>query len=530
MKLLNQMKHLFKGSSHLVLLTTIFAFVTAFDGVVYPYFLGRFTDTLTEKAYDKIWLVIVLWGLSLVLITVGQLLYGYFLGKTRQNVNISLKDSVFKQAYQAGNEKKPSSEFINTILQDVKQIETQYVNSALNLIYCLLQGIIAFLLVLYTDWKVGLVFVALGFIPSTVPKILEKWLKQGTEDWQKNNQVYTDALKDTLEARSLVKRYQAVPRIFERILVRLTAEEKGYFTMNFRQAVSRFGVSALYYVTTMIGLTYGVYQLIQGNLTVGQLITIYMAADRVTTPLVSIFTYYSWMAGTEPLITTILNPATKSIIPKSPKFGDDEKVLIDLKDVSVGYEKQPIMSNVNLKIEDGDRILIQGPSGVGKSTLVRAIMNEVEPLDGEIEYGQKMSNGLTNHFAVVEQTPFLFNETLRFNLTLGQKTDDAKLIRILQQVGLGHLATKSQLDAHYGSENRVLSGGEMKRLEVARALLYGKEILVVDESLSGLDDTAAEQLNQVIIDYPGTVIDIEHHLSEVIAKKYTKTLTLSKNI
>ena len=77
------------------------------------------------------------------------------------------------------------------------------------------------------------------------------------------------------------------------------------------------------------------------------------------------------------------------------------KVLIDVKDVSVGYGKQPIMSNVTLKIEDGDRILIQGPSGVGKSTLVRAIMNEVDPLDGEIEYGQKISNGLTNHFAVV---------------------------------------------------------------------------------------------------------------------------------
>lgn len=519
-------RQLFAGTEKLVWLSVIFAFIAAFDGVIYPYFLGRFTDILTIGAYDQIWLIIILWGLSLIGVTFGNLLYGYFLGRTRQSINISLKDRVLKKAYKKGNEQVSSSEYINTILQDIKQVETQYVNSAIIIIYCVLQGLIALMLVLMTHWQVGIVFILLGFIPSSIPKLTEKWLKESTKNWQKENQKYTDALKDGLQARNLVKRYDATNNIFKRLKKILSVQEEAYFIMNFRQKVSQFGVNSLYYLTTLIGLAYGVYIVIQGQISVGELITIYMAADRVTSPLVSLFTYYSWMIGTEPLVAEMMDEKVESDIPTLPKQTSSCDYLIKLNNVSVGYEDKKVMSNVNMVIEEGDRILIKGPSGSGKSTLVRTIMNEIDKLSGDLLYGKKLEGEGTHHFAVVEQKPFLFNDTLKYNLTLGQEIEERKLVAVLNKVGLSHLANYESLNNVYGENHHQLSGGEMKRLEVARAWLYRKGILIVDEALSGLDSKTADQLNQVIINYPGTVLDIEHHIDSTVAARFNKKILI----
>ena len=77
-----------------------------------------------------------------------------------------------------------------------------------------------------------------------------------------------------------------------------------------------------------------------------------------------------------------------------------------------------------------------------------------------------------------------------------------------------------------GDNHHRLSGGEMKRLGVARALLYGKDILVVDEALSGLDDTSARKLNDLIMRFPGAVINIEHHIPHELKEKYNKVVAL----
>lgn len=527
-QLLKLIKQTFSGTGYLLPVSIFFAVIAAFDGVVYPYFFGEFTDILTAKHYHQIWPVIILWTLSLISITLAGMFFNYFLGKTRQKVNISLKDRIFKKAYTRGNERVPASEYINTILQDVKQIETQFVNSAVNFIYCILQGMIACILVLSINWKVGLVFICLGFIPSLVPKASEKWLKNGTKTWQSSNQVYTDSLKEGLQSRKLIQRYQATSNIFKRLFLKLTKQEQAYFTMNFRQSVSKFGVNSLYYLTTMIGLAYGVYTVIKGDLSVGELITIYMAADRVTNPLVSGFTYYSWMIGTAPLVTNIWSNEVRDAIPSSPIISPLSEYLVNLEDLSVGYNKKSIIENINLQIIQGDRILIQGPSGAGKSTLMKTIMNEIEPTSGKLIFGGKLSNNLTSHFAVVEQRPFLFHDTLKFNLTLGQTIDENKLITVLENVGLNHLANKQALNTMYSEDKNPLSGGEMKRLEVARAILYGKEILVVDEALSGLDEATAKHLNTLIMNYPGTVIDIEHHIKPELVDKFTKKLYMGK--
>src|SRR5699024_4494052 len=233
------------------------------------------------------------------------------------------------------------------------------------------------------------------------------------EGWQQANQAYIKTLEDGLQGRSLLKRYQAVGFFFKQIRGALSREENKYFSMNIRQRASSFLVGVLYSISTMASLSFGAWMVIQGELTVGTLITVYMAADRVVTPLISLANFYNEMTATAPLLRKVLDEKPKGQVISEPVFSKSDKHIVSLMDVSVGFEAtNPILKNVNLNVTQGDRLLIEGPSGSGKSTLVKIMMNELSPLAGDIQYGRSLKGDLRDQFAVVEQQPFVFHNTL----------------------------------------------------------------------------------------------------------------------
>lgn len=519
---------LFQGKWKLACISFIFLLILSLDGIVFPYFLGKFTNVLTAKEYDKVPILLVIWFVLWMGLLVAQLSNGYFFGKLRSNILVDLKDKMFKKSYEPGNSKVNSSTYISTITSDIKQIEKDFINNSMNFIYSILQGVITLIFLLFIDWKVGIIFILLGTLPTFVPRFTSKWLKKGTKSWQQANHHYIEQLEDGLNARNLVKRYSAVPFIFKQLFHALTTEQNKYFSMNFRQSVSSFYVSTLYVISAMGSLSFGAWSVIRGDISIGMLITIYMAADRVVTPLISLANYYNAMTASEPLLSRVLDEKSQNVLPKEPILTGSKDYLISLENVDIGYQMElPILKDINFKIISGDRILIEGASGAGKSTLLKTIMNEQESLSGSIKYGDAIQRNLTESFAVVEQQPFVFKNTLRYNLTLGKEISDQKLCEVLNNVGLIQLATIESLDTQLGSNAHQLSGGELKRVEVARAMLYNKNILVVDEALSGLDAESANQLNQLIMAYPGTVINIEHRLSEEISSRFNKKLSLT---
>jgi len=521
---------LYRGKWALALASFVCLIVLSFDGVVFPYFLGRLTDILTEQAYNQVPLLLILWFIIWLLLVFFQFLNSYFFGKVRRDINIDLKDMMFRRSYEAGNSRVPTSKYISIITSDIKQIEKDFVDNSMNFIYCILQTVVTLVFLLFINWQVGLVFVLLGFLPTFIPRLTSKWLKKGTEKWQEANHSYIKQLEDGFNGRNLIKRYRAIDFIFTQLSRALSNEQHKYFTMNIRQGASSLFVSTLYVVSALASLSFGAWMVIQGNITVGMLITIYMAADRVTTPLIALTNFYNTMIGSEPLLRKVLEDKPEHEPPKLPEFTGSEEYLIALEDVHVGYdESEPILQDLNVQIQQGDKILIEGPSGSGKSTLLKTIMNEMDALSGNIKYGKELKGNITDSFAVVEQQPFVFHNTLRYNLTLGKKVSDEKIYEILHNVGLKDLANKEGINIQLGSDTHQLSGGELKRLEVARAILYGKDILVVDEALSGLDNDNANRLNKLIIDYPGTVINIEHRLDEEISKRFNKKLELNRS-
>lgn len=207
-------------------------------------------------------------------------------------------------------------------------------------------------------------------------------------------------------------------------------------------------------------------------------------------------------------------PETQSAVP--------ELVSLTLRDVAFTYpeQSQQALKGISLQVNAGEHMAILGRTGCGKSTLLQLLTRAWDPLQGEILLnGSPIASlneaALRQTISVVPQRVHLFSATLRDNLLLAapDATDDT-LAEILRRVGLEKLLEDTGLNSWLGEGGRQLSGGELRRLAIARALLHDAPLVLLDEPTEGLDATTESQILELLAEMmrEKTVLMVTHRL------------------
>jgi len=173
----------------------------------------------------------------------------------------------------------------------------------------------------------------------------------------------------------------------------------------------------------------------------------------------------------------------------------------------------------SFSLKAGERVLITGASGQGKSTFLSILANHREPSEGwclwnGTLYGE-FNESLTHSFAVVSQEAELFNLSLRENLTMDGAISDDEVLKLLHELGLGDLlhSLPEGLDTKVGEKGMRLSSGQKQRINIARSLLLKRPILLLDEPTSHLDKASEELVVQCLkrLSRDVTLVIVSHH-------------------
>jgi subfamily B ATP-binding cassette protein MsbA len=196
-----------------------------------------------------------------------------------------------------------------------------------------------------------------------------------------------------------------------------------------------------------------------------------------------------------------------------------------LKNVSFGYQDQPILNNINLRIKKGQTIALVGSSGAGKSTLADLIPRFIDASSGEVlidgvNIKEYTLHSIRNQMGIVTQEAILFNDTIANNIALGVDAAEDSAIEMAATIANAHSFIQKKEEGYLsnvGDRGMKLSGGERQRLTIARAVLKNPPILILDEATSSLD-TESERLVQDAINNlmsNRTSIVIAHRLSTI---------------
>ena len=215
----------------------------------------------------------------------------------------------------------------------------------------------------------------------------------------------------------------------------------------------------------------------------------------------------------EPHYPTRYNPFTQA-----------DSVAIEIKDLHFSYQQKSVLKGINLSIKAGEKVALVGASGGGKSTLVQTLIGLYPPNQGMIYFdGVPLTDiGLEvvrEHVVTVLQTPALFNDSIRANLTLGRDISDEVCWHALEIAQLKEtiLELEQQLDTLVGKQGIRLSGGQRQRLAIARMVIANPSVVILDEATSALDTETEQKLHQSLQHFlkNRTTLIIAHRLSAV---------------
>ena len=183
-------------------------------------------------------------------------------------------------------------------------------------------------------------------------------------------------------------------------------------------------------------------------------------------------------------------------------LSEDEKIEISFEDVGFGFTKEMLFKNINLKITEGDFLLIKGKSGSGKSTLLNIVFGLIEPSSGRVLFNSHENiENLSDFVSYVGPEPYLIADSVKNNLRYGNKDEisEEDMFRVLKLVGLENLVDgfSQGLDYQLGDHAQI-STGQRQRLAMARALLRNKKILILDEATSNIDQHTEEKITNII--------------------------------
>ena len=430
--------------------------------------------------------------------------------------------------------KEGTALYVSALTNDCTSIENNYLAATFTLIELLFCFLGALIMMLYYSPVMLVLAVALSFLPVAVSMTAGNRLTEQEKEISKKNERFVSIVNELLSGFPVIKSFRAetqASRLFSQRNEQ--AEEAKKNKRRTEQLISLLANDAGIIAQMGIFLA-GAWLAISGKgVTAGVVIVFVQLMNYILNPISQVPLLWSNRKAAIALMEKLSDALSENVREEGREKINGFSEKIEVKDLTYGYEPEShVLKDLDVQFDAGKSYAIVGGSGSGKSTLLNLLMGSSSNYQGEIcidgvSIKNIESESLYQLMTSVQQNVFVFNDTIRNNVTMFHEFSDKEVTLALERSGLSELIEKRGEDFVCGENGANLSGGERQRISIARALLRKSPILLVDEATAALDAATARAVSFSILNLVGmTRIVVTHRLEEAILRRYDKILVM----
>ncbi|MFJ3459049.1 SmdA family multidrug ABC transporter permease/ATP-binding protein [Scandinavium goeteborgense] len=511
MRLFAQLSWYFRREWRRYLGAVLLLIIIAILQLIPPKVVGIVVDGVTQQHYTTTH--IMMWVATLALIAVVVYLLRYvwrvLLFGASYQLAVELREDYYRQLSRQHPEfylRHRTGDLIARATNDVDRVVFAAGEGVLTLVDSLVMGC-AVLIVMSTQisWELTL----LALVPMPIMALVIKRNGDTLHNRFKLAQAAFSGLNDrTQESLTSIRMIKAFG-LEDRQSAQFAADaaDTGAKNMRVARVDARFDPTIYIAIgmANLLAISGGSWMVVHGSLTLGQLTSFMMYLGLMIWPMLALAWMFNIVERGSAAYTRI-----RAMLSEAPVVDDGTQILtpdrgtlaVNIREFRYPQTEKPTLCNVQFSLQPGQMLGICGPTGAGKSTVLSLIQRHFDVTEGDIRFQDLPLTALQldswrSRLAVVNQTPFLFSDTVGSNIALGKPGATQAEIEHAARLASVHediLRLPQGYETEVGERGVMLSGGQKQRISIARALLLDAEILILDDALSAVDGRTEHQI------------------------------------
>lgn len=494
----------------------------AADTYVYKFFMDDITQGNLRGFISWQFVELALKVFTIILLPIVTILF------TRQIQNYihKIREEITEHYYESGNAKV--SEMQNELSGNLKRLNDNYATPIISIFNGILQIILSIAVLVSMSWILIIVDIIFVIFTFLLPKLTEKINAQAMDKSNKMNEKLLNVIDHWFSGLQELQRYSAYGRLVNKLQKASgdyrDANKKSFKYQSLGYIINGIGNAIAQIVTAFIaGLLFLNHTISFGDMVVATSFssTIFFSIWNITQSITKVKSTKTLREQTNELRNETTNENTK----KKYAYG------VKVSNLFVKYQEGESISYPDFEIKPGQKVLLTGDSGTGKSTLFKVLLGQLEKESGIIEFLDKDGQVLNSAEATIgylPQDPIVFPVSIKENITMFNEKLKDKLSSVVNAVQLQADLAKmpAGIDTQVNLKNENLSGGQRQKVVLARSEIHRQPMVLMDEVTSAIDQGNTEKIIDNLLKTDQTILMIAHNFTPELKAKFDQEINL----